>query len=223
MVPQIPAAGYGIHYDTRAVDDRLERADCDRDRFVICFSHRNPAGQLSQRIIVGGAAGIGFAATRILSSLGARVHIFDILPLDEADADSNPDLVFHQCDVTSWIELRSAFESVGPVDLVFANAGISERTNYFTDAFDEEGKLREPSSTLMDTNLQSVLYTIKLAWFTMKQQKSKGSIVITTSATAYVPWQSLAVYTAAKLAASIFFGDTIDSSSDLSGRLSLWE
>ncbi|CAO1604331.1 hypothetical protein XANCAGTX0491_007890 [Xanthoria calcicola] len=174
-------------------------------------------------IVTGGAAGIGFAATRILSSLGARVHIFDILPLDEADADSNPDLVFHQCDVTSWIELRSAFESVGPVDLVFANAGISERTNYFTDAFDEEGKLREPSSTLMDTNLQSVLYTIKLAWFTMKQQKSKGSIVITTSATAYVPWQSLAVYTAAKLAASIFFGDTIDSSSDLSGRLSLWE
>ncbi|KAI4265794.1 MAG: hypothetical protein L6R38_009174, partial [Xanthoria sp. 2 TBL-2021] len=133
-------------------------------------------GQLSLRKHLGGASGIGFAAAKILSSLGANVHIFDITPLDKADADSNPELIFHQCDVTSWIELRSAFESVGPIDLVFANAGTSERTNYFTDVFDEDGSLQEPPSTLMDINLKSVLYTIKLAWFTMKQQKSKGSI-----------------------------------------------
>lgn len=54
----------------------------------------------------------------------------------------------------------------------------------------------------MDVNLRGMLYTIKLAWFAMKQQKSGGSIVLTTSATAYVPWQSLAVYTSVKLAAS---------------------
>jgi len=88
------------------------------------------------------------------------------------------------------------------VDLVFANAGIGETTNYFTDNLDSHGNLQEPSSTLMDVNLRGMLYTIKLAWFAMKQQKSGGSIVLTTSATAYVPWQSLAVYTSVKLAAS---------------------
>ena len=86
--------------------------------------------------------------------------------------------------------------------MVFANAGVSERAAYFTDALDANGDLEEPPSTLLDINLTGVLYTVKLAWFTMKQQSSGGSIVITTSATAYVPWQSLAVYTSAKLAAS---------------------
>ena len=54
----------------------------------------------------------------------------------------------------------------------------------------------------MDVNLKGMLYVIKLSWFAMKQQKSGGSIVVTTSATAYVPWQSLAVYSSVKLAAS---------------------
>lgn len=86
--------------------------------------------------------------------------------------------------------------------MVFANAGISERNDYFTESLDENGNLEEPPSTLIDVNLTGVLYVIKLSWYAMKKQGSGGSIVITTSATAYVPWQSLAVYTSAKLAVS---------------------
>ena len=126
----------------------------------------------------------------------------DITPLDQADVESNPDLVFWSCDVTSWVELRNTFQSIGHVDLVFANAGIGETTNYFTDAFDDNGLLEEPPSTLIDVNLKGMLHVVKLSWFAMKQQKTGGSIVITTSATAYVPWQSLAVYSSVKLAAS---------------------
>jgi len=151
---------------------------------------------------LGGASGIGLAAAKILSSLGAKVHIFDITPLENADADSGPDLIFQTCDVTSWVELRSAFQSVGHIDMVFANAGLGETKNYFSDTLDNDSNLQEPPSTLIDVNLKGMLYTIKLAWFAVKQQKSGGSIVLTTSATAYVPWQSLAVYTSVKLAAS---------------------
>ena len=150
----------------------------------------------------GGASGIGLAAAKILCSRGAKVHILDLNPLDSADVQSSLDIVYRSCDVTSWAELRSAFQSIGHVDLVFANAGIGETTNYFTDTLDENGALQEPPSTIMDVNLKGMLYVIKLSWFAMKQQKSGGSIVITTSATAYIPWQSLAVYSSTKLAAS---------------------
>lgn len=154
---------------------------------------------------LGGASGIGLATAKILSSLGAKVHVLDITPLESADADSCADIIFQTCDVTSWVELRSAFQSVGHVDLVFANAGIGETTNYFSDTLDDDSNLQEPPSTLIDVNLKGMLFTIKLAWFAMKQQKSGGSIVVTTSATAYVPWQSLAVYTSVKLAVSTLF------------------
>lgn len=98
--------------------------------------------------------------------------------------------------------MRNAFQAVGHVDMVFANAGISERKNYFTETLDENGNLEEPPSTLIDVNLTGVLYAIKLSWFAMKKQKTEGSMVITTSATANVPWQSLAVYSSVKLAVS---------------------
>ena len=111
--------------------------------------------------------------------------------------------MYKSCDVTSWVDLRAAFQSVGHVDMVFANAGIGETANYFTDTLDSDGRLQEPPSTVIDVNLKGMLYVIKLSWFAMKQQKSGGSIVITTSATAYVPWQSLAVYSSVKLAASL--------------------
>lgn len=84
--------------------------------------------------------------------------------------------------------------------MVFANAGVGETTNYFTDQVDDNGYLQEPPSTLIDVNLKGMLYVVKLSWYYMKRQQSGGSIVITTSATAYVPWQSLAVYTSVKLA-----------------------
>lgn len=150
---------------------------------------------------IGGASGIGYAAAKILLSRGAKVHIVDITPLDEQDSISITDITFWKCDVTSWSEMRSTFQSVGHVDLVFANAGIGETTNYFQDAFDDDGLLLEPPSGLIDVNLRGMLNVIKLSWFMMKRQGTAGSIVITTSATAYVPWQSLAVYSSVKLAA----------------------
>lgn len=135
----------------------------------------------------GGASGIGLAAATILSSRSAKVYILEITPLDSADVEADPDLMFRSCDVTSWVELRSTFQAIGHVDLVFANPGIGETTNYFIDTLEGNGLLQEPCSTIMDVNLKGMLYLIKLSWFAMQQQKSGGSIVITTSATAYVP------------------------------------
>lgn len=88
--------------------------------------------------------------------------------------------------------------------MVFANAGISEQKSFLTDTFDA-GLLQEPDYTVLDVNVRAVMNTVKLAWVAMKQQSTGGSIVVTTSATAYAPEQSLPVYSAGKLAVSFAF------------------
>lgn len=88
------------------------------------------------------------------------------------------------------------------VDMVFANAGISEDKSFFQDVIGRNGELQEPSYEILDVNVRAVFNTVKLAWSTMRRQESGGSIVITTSATAYAPEQSLPIYSAAKLAVS---------------------
>ncbi|KAK2755487.1 hypothetical protein FQN54_006424 [Arachnomyces sp. PD_36] len=151
-------------------------------------------------IITGGSSGIGYAAAQILSAKGANVHILDInAPQDESYL-KNPKLFMHKCNVANWAELRSIFNEIGAVNYVFANAGVSESTNYFADTLDAEGLLEEPSYDVLDVNLRGVLNVVKLGWSSMKKRGIKGSIVITTSATAYAPEQSLPVYAGGKLA-----------------------
>lgn len=94
---------------------------------------------------------------------------------------------------------------------MFANAGVSEEANYFDDSFDQDGMLEEPRYGIMGVNFYGVLNTVKLAYSSMRKNNITGSIVITTSATAYSPEQSLPVYSAAKLAvSSVIFYDLCD-------------
>ncbi|MCJ1383956.1 hypothetical protein MMC17_007070 [Xylographa soralifera] len=114
---------------------------------------------------------------------------------------------FHRCDITSFLSLRLTFDAIGPIDMLFANAGVSEDEDFLTDTFDEStGELLEPQYRVMDVNLRAVLNCIKLGVRGMKiadggasPSGGGGSVVITTSATAYSPEQSLPVYSACKL------------------------
>lgn len=115
--------------------------------------------------------------------------------------------------MTDWVALRKIFVRVGHLDYVFANAGISETENFLADTLEEPcsttepstngtvlERLREPEYPLIDVNLKGVLNVIKLAHHSFKRDTTPGSIVITSSATAYSPEQSLPVYSALKLA-----------------------
>ncbi|KAL4904875.1 hypothetical protein BDW74DRAFT_178447 [Aspergillus multicolor] len=131
-------------------------------------------------LITGGSSGIGHAAALILLSKGATVHILDTNPPPEPKPDK---LNFHSCNITSRSSLLSIFTSIGAVDYVFANAGVSESTNYFVDTFDSNGGRKSRATmSLMSTYV------------------AEGSIVVTSSATAYAPEQSLPVYAAGKSA-----------------------
>ena len=131
-----------------------------------------------------------------MSSKGAKVYILDINPPDEAIP---PNAEFIKCNITSWSDLRSAFEHAKKVDIAVANAGVSEECNYFEDTFDEAGQLLEPKYGVLEVNYRAVLNFVKLSVGYMRRAGG-GSIVITASATAYAPEQSLPVYSSTKLA-----------------------
>ncbi|KAM7188917.1 hypothetical protein V8F33_010364 [Rhypophila sp. PSN 637] len=175
-------------------------------------------------IITGGGSGIGLAAVRLLAGKGAQVFVLDLnepnaqtIPLAPAGETPLPDkATFVRCDVSSWQDLRSAFETAvsqaGRIDIAIANAGVSEEYDYFADQFDDSGDLLEPGHAVVDVNFRGVVNFVKLAVHHMRKQQNpaiagrpRGRIVITASATAYAPEQNLPVYSASKLAASLFF------------------
>nr|POE75185.1 short-chain dehydrogenase reductase 3c [Quercus suber]POE94734.1 short-chain dehydrogenase reductase 3c [Quercus suber] len=139
-------------------------------------------------IITGASSGIGLAAAELFARKGAKVLNLDRNPPPEV---SNG-IEYRQCNITEWDKLRDAFESVGTVDIAVANAGVSEETDYFTDTFDEQTKcLLEPRYDVLDVNLRAVLNFVKLAVSQFRRYQIPGSLVITSSATAYAPEQSL--------------------------------
>lgn len=147
-------------------------------------------------IVTGGGSGIGFSTVKILASKGAKAYILDLNPPDEA---LPPNVEYIECNITSWSELRGVFERVKKVDIAVANAGVSEEANYFEDTFDEAGQLLEPRYAVLEVNYRAVLNFVKLSISHMRAAGG-GSIVITASATAYAPEQSLPVYSSTKLA-----------------------
>ncbi|OBT39361.1 hypothetical protein VE00_10028 [Pseudogymnoascus sp. WSF 3629] len=149
-------------------------------------------------ILTGGSSGIGFSAAKIFAQRGAKVLILDI---NEPTEGLPAKIEYRRCNIGKWDELVSAFKHAGNIDIAVANAGISEETNYFADTFDENtGALQEPKYAVVDVNLKAVLNFVKLALSHFRSRECRGSIVITSSATAYSPEQSLPVYSACKLA-----------------------
>ena len=175
-------------------------------------------------VVTGGASGIGLAASYILSAHNARVYILDLNPPDTSFSitstttapitppnTSTPPLphniIYIPCSTAKWADLTSAFSRIisenSRIDIAIANAGVSEECDYFTDTFDEEGILQEPKWGVLDVNLRGTLGFLKLAISSMRKSGG-GSLVITSSATAYSPEQSLPVYSSSKFAVSWF-------------------
>lgn len=107
---------------------------------------------------------------------------------------------YQRCDISNWSELSAVFQAAGTVHIAVANAGQGEDGSYLNDAYDEHGNLLEPKYNVIDTNFRGTLNFIKLALNGMRRNNIEGSIVITSSATAYSAEQSLPVYSGTKAA-----------------------
>ncbi|KAH7394244.1 15-hydroxyprostaglandin dehydrogenase [Phaeosphaeria sp. MPI-PUGE-AT-0046c] len=161
-------------------------------------------------LITGGASGMGLAVATLLSQNPIwTIHLLDLQPPTSPILNST----FHKCDVTDEAGLASIFASIYAshqrLDFVFANAGIAERANFYSNSSDptEDPDLPvEGLHALIDINLKSVITTTYLAAHYMGNAQSAAargtaddkSIVITASCGGLYPSFYSPIYTATK-------------------------
>jgi NAD(P)-dependent dehydrogenase (short-subunit alcohol dehydrogenase family) len=141
-------------------------------------------------LVTGGANGIGWAAARVLAGGGARVWIGD---LDQEGAEAKArEIAGHALtvDVTRSDSVDAAFERVGELDIVIANAGIPGWAGLADTEDDLWGRI-------LSVNLTGVFHTIRAAARNMKP-RGRGSIVITASTNSYDGEANLIAYNATK-------------------------
>lgn len=121
-------------------------------------------------IITGGANGIGAHTVRFLHSKGANVVIADL----EAERKTVESLIsslsnssqalFQATNVLKWDEMKALFRTTiaefGRVDILVANAGIMESTEFFSlPALETDSEPQEPLEAykVLDINLKGVM------------------------------------------------------------------
>ncbi|KAI0449413.1 15-hydroxyprostaglandin dehydrogenase [Xylaria acuta] len=177
-------------------------------------------------IVTGGASGLGKMMSGYFAAGGDVVTILDV---DEANGpavaaelktpDGSEAVRFRKCDISSWEEqaaaFRAVYEDVGRVDVVIANAGVSEGGRSWvvppfpsaTGTGTDEGGIGEPEEPrlkVLDVNLVGNVYSVKLALHYMQRNTPdattglRGSIVCTASNVGLYPFPPQPLYAASK-------------------------
>jgi NAD(P)-dependent dehydrogenase (short-subunit alcohol dehydrogenase family) len=141
-------------------------------------------------MITGGASGLGLASARRFAEEGARVAILDLDAGAAARAAEPLNGIGLAADVTDEGALSAAVEQVGPVDVLYANAGIPG-----------EGRVHELSldawNRVIAVNLTGVFLSVKAVLPGMIERGS-GSIILQSSIGGLAGVRNLPAYAAAK-------------------------
>ncbi|KAK4653230.1 hypothetical protein QC762_506270 [Podospora pseudocomata] len=173
-------------------------------------------------IITGATSGIGLAITHYFASSSSstltKIAMLDInssvgpsLVTSLSTQYPDTEFFFHTCDVSSWEAQASVFSSLydgefgGRVDVVVANAGVSER-GFTTLIVEQDGDKshppKKPDMSCLEVNLSGVVYSIKLAIYYMDQKPSeegsRGLILCTASNAGLYPLPTAPLYAASK-------------------------
>lgn len=119
-------------------------------------------------IVTGGASGIGLAMTKYFAEQGHKIAVLDVNAsqgpsIISAVQDQYPHsmLTFRKCDVSSWDEQAKVFKEInelhGGIDIVMANAGLSDRGANTITILDEE-EPSAPNLVTVNVNFVGVLY-----------------------------------------------------------------
>jgi NAD(P)-dependent dehydrogenase (short-subunit alcohol dehydrogenase family) len=147
-------------------------------------------------VVTGGSDGIGLATASQFASEGAHVYLMGRRQdrLDDAVAEIGHGAVGIQGDVCSSGDLDRLYERIandhGRLDVLFANAGISESAAL--------GQLDEAHiDRLFDTNFKGLVFTVQKA---LPLMKSGSSIILAGSGAGRKGFPSLSMYSATKAA-----------------------
>ncbi|OJJ38269.1 hypothetical protein ASPWEDRAFT_57053 [Aspergillus wentii DTO 134E9] len=172
---------------------------------------------IKRSIIITGI-GLGIT-THFAPHPNTHITILDVNPETASQALKNLSsqfpscsISFKPCNVASWESQAEAFESVfaeqGRVDVVFANAGITEKGRLLPTAEERVGgKPSKPDLKTLDVNLVGVLYSIKLGIHYISKNTpqaplsgppSKGSIICTSSNAGHYAFPIAPLYAATK-------------------------
>ncbi|KAE8167334.1 hypothetical protein BDV40DRAFT_295918 [Aspergillus tamarii] len=168
-------------------------------------------------IVTGGASGIGLGITRhFISQPETHITILDINPktgaqtLQELRAEHPlASVSFEECDVSSWESQTAVFEKVyaeqGRIDIVFANAGITEKGSLLPAKHDGNEGPPKPNLATLNVNLVGAIYTVHLAIHYMYKNatsdptaSSNGLIVCTASNAGLYPFPMAPMYATTK-------------------------
>lgn len=146
-------------------------------------------------VITGGTAGIGLAAAKLFVAEGAYVFITGRRKkeLDAAVEEIGDNVVGIQGDVTELADLDRLYETVGlngPIDIVFANAGLAEMARL-------EDVSEEHFDKIFAVNVKAALFTVQKA---LPLLNDGGSIILTGSVASAKGTPAFAVYGASKAA-----------------------
>ncbi|MFA6968112.1 SDR family NAD(P)-dependent oxidoreductase [Bosea sp. (in: a-proteobacteria)] len=137
--------------------------------------NRDLAGKVA--LITGGASGLGLAMTLRFAARGARVVVLD---RDAAAADALAEIenaAFIACDVCDPDAVDAAFDraeaEIGPIDIVVANAGISQNSPTLELSFADWRRV-------MAVNLDGVFLTAQAAGRRMVPRR-RGVILLMAS------------------------------------------
>jgi NAD(P)-dependent dehydrogenase (short-subunit alcohol dehydrogenase family) len=151
-------------------------------------------------VVTGGSDGIGLATAKAFAAEGAKVYVTGRRRerLDAAVSEIGGDTVGVQGDVGKLADLDRLYERIardhGRVDVVFANAGISESAT--VGALDEEHFDR-----VFGTNIKGLVFSVQKA---LPLMTSGGAVVLAGSGAGSKGLPSLSVYSATKAAIRSF-------------------
>lgn len=146
--------------------------------------------------ITGGSEGIGLATAKRFAAEGAHVYFTGRRQdrLDAAAAEIGHGAIGIQGDVASGSDLDRLYERIGNdhgrVDVVFANAGISESAPL--------GQIGEAHiDRLFDTNIKGTVFTVQKA---LPLMPAGGSVILAGSGAGSKGFPALSMYSATKAA-----------------------
>lgn len=175
-------------------------------------------------IVTGGAGAIGSAFAKRLLARGYRVVLADLNKQKgpEVQAELGEDTLFIYCDVASWesqVEMfKKATEWGGRIDVFIANAGIEEGEWFYNIPGETDGEPVKPNLGVIDVNLKSVMYGLRLFRHYNRKFKKEGEfakILATSSWAGFYNFPVAPVYSAAKHGVSPEYHDSMPPTKEI--------